>query len=65
MEIIKYTYTLSLLDSAYGKITFKENNGKVKTKDYEINKIVGGYLVKNVGTKYLPELKVYRIGGKY
>lgn len=59
MEILFYTYQLSLLDNkATGRIKFVDNNGKVKDRHYEINKKMGQFMVVNNGTLDNPKLQV-------
>lgn len=67
MEILFYTYQLSLLDNkAYGRIKFIDNNGKVKDRHYELNKKIGQFMVENCGTMEQPNLRVISTikGGK-
>lgn len=62
MEILNFTYTIPLFDNLhiapYGKIIFKNKEGKVISKNYEIDKKIGKYLVQNCGTLYAPNLKI-------
>ena len=67
MEILFYTYQLSLLDNkATGRIKFIDNNGKVRDRQYELNKKMGQFMVENCGTMEQPNLRVINVinGGK-
>lgn len=59
MEIIGYTYSIPLFSGvAGGRIKFVDENGKIRSRQYEVNKKMGRYMVLNCGSLEQPQLKV-------